>query len=74
MAKLPVVKPKRVIQAIKRAGFYVDHVSGSHYILYNYDKKFRVSVPYHNKPLKRKTLKNILEQARLSVDEFKKLL
>lgn len=74
MTKLPVAKPKQVIKAIKKAGFYIDHVTGSHYILYSYDKKLRVSIPFHNKPLKRKTLKNILEQAHLSVKELKELL
>ena len=74
MPKLPVVKPREAIKAIKRAGFEVDHTSGSHYILYNQDKSLRVSIPYHNKPLKRKTLTSILKEADLSVEEFKKLL
>lgn len=74
MPKLPVVKPKEIIKALKKIGFSTDHVSGSHYIMYNQDKTLRASVPYHNKPLKRKTLKNILENAGLSVEELKTLL
>lgn len=74
MPKLPQVKPKEIIKALKKMGFDTDHVSGSYYIMYNQDKTLRASVPYHNKPLKRKTLKNIIESAQLSVDKLKDLL
>ena len=30
---LPALKPRKVIQALKRAGFFVHHTTGSHYIL-----------------------------------------
>jgi len=74
MPKLPRVKPKQVIKALKRAGFYVDHITGSHYILYKDDSSPPISIPYHNKDLKLGTLKNILKQAKLSVKEFIELL
>lgn len=74
MPKLSVVKPKEMIKVLQKGGFVTDHVSGSHYIMYNADKTLRVSIPYHNKPLRRKTLKNILENAQLSVEELIKLL
>lgn len=74
MPKIPVVKPTLVIKAIKKAGFYTDHISGSHYVLYCRSRSLRVTIPYHNKPLKRKTLINILKQANLSIEEFKKLI
>lgn len=34
MPKLPVVKPKVVIRKLKKAGFVVDHITDSHYLLY----------------------------------------
>jgi len=74
MPKLPVVKPKELIKALKKAGFILDHVSGSHYILYNLTKNLRASVPYHNKPLKRKTLSGILKQVQIPVEVLKELL
>lgn len=74
MPKIPVVKPKKLIKALQRTGFVIDRVSGSHYILYNAHKILRVSVPYHNKPLKRKTLVGILKQADLSGEKLKELL
>jgi len=72
VAKLPALKPKRVIKALERNGFYVHHISGSHYIL----KKdgLRVTVPYHNKDLKPGTLRSIMEQAGLTLEEFLDLL
>lgn len=74
MPKLPVVKPKEMIKALQKRGFVTDHVSGSHYIMYSSNRMLRVSIPYHNRPLRRKTLKNILENAQLSVEELIKLL
>ena len=70
MPKLPRVKPTKVIMALKRAGFYVSHITGSHYIMYKDDKSWPVSVPRHNKDLKLGTLNGILKQAKLSVKEF----
>ena len=73
MSKLPVAKPREVIKKLQKAGFVIDHVSGSHYVLYNEDKTFLVTVPYHTKPLKRKTFASILKQANLSVGDYIKL-
>jgi predicted RNA binding protein YcfA (HicA-like mRNA interferase family) len=70
--KLPALKPRKVIKALERGGFYVHHTSGSHYILKK--GKLRVIVPYHNKDLKPGTLRSIIEQAGLTVEEFLKLL
>jgi predicted RNA binding protein YcfA (HicA-like mRNA interferase family) len=66
--KLPVVKPKMVIRALKRTGFAVHHTTGSHYFLKK--GKLRVSIPYHNKDLKPGTLASIIAQAGLTVEEF----
>lgn len=74
MPKIPVAKPRETIKALQKAGFILDHVSGSHHVLYHHSQKLRAVVPFHNKPLKRKTLMSILKQAELSVDEFKNLL
>ena len=51
--RLPALKPREVLRALQRAGFFVHHTSGSHYILKHPDKpNLRVSVAYHNKDLK----------------------
>jgi len=74
MSKPPVVKPKELIKALKRKGFVIDHVSGSHYILYNPDKTLRATIAYHNRTIKRKTVMSILKSANISVEELKNLL
>lgn len=72
MSKLPRdLKPKKVLAALKRAGFEIDHVTGSHYILIK--NRMRVSVPYHAK-VKTGTLRSILEQAGITVNEFLRYL
>ncbi|MDT4897863.1 MAG: hypothetical protein QOH25_2940 [Acidobacteriota bacterium] len=70
--KLPVLKPKKVIKALERNGFYIHHTTGSHYILKK--EKFRVTVPYHNKDLKPRTLASIIEQTGLTLKELLDLL
>jgi predicted RNA binding protein YcfA (HicA-like mRNA interferase family) len=70
--KLPALRPKKVIKALERAGFSIHHTSGSHYILKK--EKLRVTVPYHNKDLKTRTLASIIEQSGLTVEEFLDLL
>jgi predicted RNA binding protein YcfA (HicA-like mRNA interferase family) len=73
--RLPPLKPRRTLRALKRAGFFVDRTKGSHYPLKHPDNPaLRVIVPYHTKDLKRKTLNSIIRQAGLTPDEFSKFL
>ncbi len=72
MKKLPRDLPaKKIITALERAGFTVDRVTGSHYILIK--DRLRTVVPFH-KSVKIGTLKSILNQIEMSVEEFTKLL
>jgi len=72
---LPVVSPRQLIRALERAGFFVHHIRGSHYYLRHPDKPgILVTVPYHGRDLKRGTLRSILRQAGISVDELVDLL
>jgi predicted RNA binding protein YcfA (HicA-like mRNA interferase family) len=72
---LAAVKPKEVLRALARAGFFIHHTSGSHYVRKHPAKpELRVTVPFHNKDLKRRTLASIVEQAALITDEFSDLL
>ncbi len=69
--KLPALKPREVLRALQRAGFVVHHTSGSHHILKHPDKPgLRVTVAYHTRDLKRRTLESIVDQSGLTVDEF----
>ncbi len=59
------------MKALQRAGFQVDRQSGSHIILKK--EHLRVVVP-NQKVIKPGTLRNILGQAALSLEEFQKFL
>jgi predicted RNA binding protein YcfA (HicA-like mRNA interferase family) len=73
---LPSVNAKDVLRALQRAGFFVHRSSGSHYVLkHDKDPTLRPVVPYRgSKALRPGTLRSILKQANLTVEEFKKLL
>ncbi len=73
--RLPRLKPKDVLSALKKAGFYVHHQTGSHITLrHRDDPTKRITVPYHKRDLKAGTLRAIIRQTGLSVEEFRRLL
>jgi len=74
MSRLPVIRPREIIAALKKTGFVVDHQTGSHVILQKPFHPLIVTVPFHNRDLKRGTLKAILRQAGISVDDLLCLL
>lgn len=72
---LPALRPAKVLKALLGAGFYIHHIKGSHHFLKHAEKpELRVTIPIHNRDLKRKTLASIIEQAGYSPEEFLKLL
>jgi predicted RNA binding protein YcfA (HicA-like mRNA interferase family) len=74
--RLPAVNAKRVIRALERAGFVVDRIVGSHYVLaHRNDPSRAVTVLYHgSRDLKAGTLRSIIKQAGLSIEEFNDLV
>jgi predicted RNA binding protein YcfA (HicA-like mRNA interferase family) len=74
--RLPALKARNLIRALRKAGFFVVRVTGSHYILKHEDgRPGEVVVPYHGaRDLKRGTLNSILKQANLNPEELQKLL
>jgi predicted RNA binding protein YcfA (HicA-like mRNA interferase family) len=74
--RLPVVNGRRVIGALTRAGFRVDRIVGSHHVLiFSGDRSRTVTVPVHSgRDLKPGTLRSIVRQAGLTVEEFAALL
>jgi predicted RNA binding protein YcfA (HicA-like mRNA interferase family) len=73
--RLPTLKAREVIRALERAGWYLDHTTGSHYILRHPARPVRIPVPYHgNRDIKRAILRSILRQAGLADEEFAALL
>lgn len=61
---MPSLTPKKLLQFLKKRGFYISRQSGSHMILHHStDSTKRVTLPIHNKDLKPGTLSSILKQA-----------
>ena len=76
MRKLPRVTGKEAERALLRAGWYLHHSRGSHFYYKHPDKPgIRNCIPMHSgEILAPKMLKNVLECAGLTVEEFIKLL
>jgi predicted RNA binding protein YcfA (HicA-like mRNA interferase family) len=71
---LLTVKLKEAIKALQKAGFYIHHQTGSHIVMkHPANHRVRPVIPIHNKDLKKGTLRSIVNQASLSIEEFIKL-
>jgi predicted RNA binding protein YcfA (HicA-like mRNA interferase family) len=68
------VRPRELINALKRNGFVETEQIGSHRILIDEKRDLQTSVPMHPGDVGRGLLKKILKQAELTEDEFRKLL
>jgi predicted RNA binding protein YcfA (HicA-like mRNA interferase family) len=73
--RLPALTARDLIRALERAGFVVSRQSGSHCrLIHAANPARKVTVPVHSGDLKRGTLRGIIAQAGLTVDEFMALL
>ena len=74
MSRLPRVSGREVVRALEKIGYVVDHQRGSHIALRHTDPPHRrLTVPDHREVAKG-TLRAIIRQAGLTVDEFRKLI
>jgi predicted RNA binding protein YcfA (HicA-like mRNA interferase family) len=73
MIKLPRISGRECVKALEKHGFYFKRQAGSHIILRRDDPFSQIVVPDH-KELDRGTLRAIIREASLSVDEFVSLL
>ena len=69
MKKLPRISGREWIKALEKLGFYFKRQEGSHVILRKDNPFTQIVVPDH-KELDRGTLRAIIRQANVSVDEF----
>lgn len=75
MPKLPVVSGKEVIKALSKIGFKHVRTKGSHAILNKEADKGKITIPVPlHKELAKGTLKSILKQAELKLEDFLKVL
>ncbi len=73
MSKLPVISGKECVKTLEKAGFLIIRHKGSHISLIRRNPFAQVVVPNHHE-LDRGTLRSIIRQSGLSIDEFVELL
>lgn len=74
MSALPVVSGREVANALGKIGYVLDRQRGSHMILRQHAPPHRrLTVPEH-KEIAKGTLRAIIRQAGLTVEEFRDLL
>ncbi|HEX7076047.1 MAG TPA: type II toxin-antitoxin system HicA family toxin [Hyphomicrobiaceae bacterium] len=75
-SRLPALKARDILKALEKAGFVVVRSKGSHRICEHVqDPSRRTVIPDHGpRDLPRGTVRSIIEQAGLSVEEFLDLL
>ena len=73
MSKLPQVSGADVVRALAKVGFSLRRQHGSHMILRR-DHPFAQTVVPNHRQIDRGTLRAILRQTGLSVDDFSELL
>lgn len=71
MAKLPSIPARDVARVAQAMGFVLDRQRGSHAVYYRASDKRRVVIPMHGgKDLKPGTLRGVINDLGLSVEEF----
>ena len=74
MKKLQLISGREAVHALQKVGYEIDHQTGSHIILRHINSPHRrLSVPDH-KTLAKGTLRALIRQAGLTVEEFNELL
>jgi predicted RNA binding protein YcfA (HicA-like mRNA interferase family) len=69
--KLARITGKEMCSILERNGFVLKRIKGSHHIYSRQGLEEYVTVPVHGKEiLKPKTLKSIIQQAEMSIDDF----
>ena len=73
MSKLPTISGRDCIRALEKVGFYQKRRESSHVIMRRDDPFSQVTVPDHN-VLAKGTLRSILRDVELSIEELIELL
>ena len=74
MPKYRGIKPEDLIRALKRAGFVEKRQRGSHFIMSNEAGQIAVIPMHKGRDIPIGTLRGILRDAKLTPEEFEKLL
>ena len=74
MPKLPIISGIEIVKALEKVGYEIDHQTGSHIILRQQKYPYRrLTIPNH-KEIAKGTLRAIIRQAGITVEEFIELL
>jgi len=72
--KLPTATAKDLVRIAERLGFVFRRQRGSHAIYVRASDQARVVIPMHRGEIKRKTLRAIIQDLKISVEEFVAML
>ncbi|QWR76703.1 type II toxin-antitoxin system HicA family toxin [Candidatus Magnetomonas plexicatena] len=73
MTRLPVLSGKDLCKALEKFGYFIDHQTGSHIILRHYLPPYRRAVVPNHKEIAKGTLKAILNQTGITIEELSSL-
>lgn len=74
MPSVPAVRGERIVRALERAGFKVARVAGSHHVMRHPDGR-GTTVPVHRgRDVAKGTLRGILSDVGMTVEELQRLL
>jgi predicted RNA binding protein YcfA (HicA-like mRNA interferase family) len=74
VSRLPTLHPTKLIRALKKAGFVELEQKGSHLTLFNSETNRQTTVAIHGRDVKRGLMKEILRQAGISEEQFRRLI
>ena len=75
MPKLPIIKSRNLVKALKKSGFYEHRQRGTSHLIMVHSDGRRTSVPIHQgKDIPRGTLKGIIRDLEISNKEIIDLL
>lgn len=75
MSRLPRISSKKLVSILLRFGFYIHHQTGSHLNLrHQFKSHLHVVIPVNRRELAPKTLKTIIAQAEIDVNQLLDIL
>lgn len=74
MSEIPRISGREAMKALKKIGYDFDRQKGSHIILRQVEYPFRRIVVPDHKEVAKGTLRGVIRQVGLTLDEFKRLL
>jgi len=73
VSKLPILSGEKLCKVLGKIGYEIDHQTGSHIIVRHIKPPHRrITIPNH-KVIAKGTLRKIIKESGLSLEEFKKL-